>query len=59
MTGAEFRIFRLIARLTQTEAALELGCHRATVARWEADQTRIPYLAERRITEIATRVQNA
>ncbi len=42
MTGDEFRIQRLRAGLTMTEAAAKLGRAYTTIWRWETDRIPIP-----------------
>lgn len=59
MTGHEFRQARTDARLTQAQAALELGYNRVTIIRWEQMDLPIPKLAGERISQIATAVKNA
>ncbi|HZU77111.1 MAG TPA: helix-turn-helix transcriptional regulator [Dehalococcoidia bacterium] len=53
MTGPEFRARRVALGLSYRRAAAALGVSLSTIYRWEAEQRRIPALAERALRDLA------
>ncbi len=53
MKGAAVRKIRQRLKLTQARFAKFVGVHRVTVARWEADKTKVPEPTARFIRVLA------